>query len=355
MSTVIVMVVLLLIFMSNQFAETLGEAASDLLPRDAVLSVFRLQFVQYVSLLAPVGLMIGVLLALARLNRDSEMAALLASGVGPAALLKPVGLMSLLVASGITWLALVKAPEASRIIEEIRAQAQDEMELGVLTPGRFSSVDGGETIVYVTEVDELTGDLLGVFIERRGEGGTDVVVAERGNAVTNGETGEIQLELRNGKRYVGTPGQNEFYFEEFEGIGIPIRTTMTEFVETIESRSTSSLLQSMDPESRAEFEWRISAPISILLLALLAVPLGKSSPREGRYARLGVGLLIFIIYENSLSIARVWLERETTPQWLGIWWVHAALALFAILMLMSQSGVGVKAPLIPKVRHEPLG
>ena len=83
-STAIVISVLLLIFMSNQFAETLGDAAADTLPREAVLRVFGLQFVQYLAILAPIGVLMGILLAMARLNRDSEMTAL-ASAIADAA------------------------------------------------------------------------------------------------------------------------------------------------------------------------------------------------------------------------------------------------------------------------------
>jgi lipopolysaccharide export system permease protein len=93
----------------------------------------------------------------------------------------------------------------------------------------------------------------------------------------------------------------------------------------------------------------------ILILALLAVPLGKSSPREGRYARVGVGLLIYFIYANTLSIARVWVERETVPAWLGIWWVHVAVTVFAGVLLLRQSGIGIKSTPARQVRHEPVG
>lgn len=352
-STTIVIVVLLLIFMSNQFAETLGDAASDALPRDAVFRVFGLQFVQYLALLTPVGLLLGILLAMARLNRDSEMTVLAACGVGPARLLGPIGFLSILAAAGVGWVALIEAPRAVREIEAIRFEARAEMELGALTPGRFSAVDAGSTVVYAVDSD---GDVLkGVFIESESDGKIVVVVAEEGERLTNPDTGESLLELRNGKRYVGVPGEAKFDIDQFEAHGIPIRLEATEFVEVIEARPTSSLIGASDPESRAELGWRVSVPLSILALTLLAVPLGRSSPREGKYARFGAGLLIYITYANMLSIARVWVERETVPEWLGVWWVHAALALFALAMLLRQSGFGIRAPTKTGARFEPTG
>ena len=353
LSTAIVVAVLLLIFMSNQFAETLAEAAADALPREAVFRVFGLQFVQYVALLAPVGLLLGILLAMARLNRDSEMTALSACGVGPARLLRPMGFVGVLVAGGVGWLTLVEAPAAAREIETIRVDAQTEMELGALTPGRFTAVDGGSLVVYAAGAE---GDVLkGVFIERESDGRVVVVVAEEGQRIMNPQTGESLLRLRNGTQYIGVPGEAAFLIEEFRELGIPIRLERVERDDAIEARATSALIESSDPESRAELAWRLSAPLSVLALTLLAVPLGRSSPREGRYARFGVGLLIYIIYANMLSIARVWVERDVVPEWLSLWWVHAALAVLALALLFAQSGIGTEKPSATRARLEPTG
>jgi lipopolysaccharide export system permease protein len=347
-STLIVMSVLLLIFMSNRFAETLGDAAADALPREAVFRVFGLQFLQYLALLAPIGLMLGILLALARLNRDSEMAALAAGGVGPAKLLKPIGLLSLVVAAGVGWLALVEAPAASRAIEQIRRQAQQEMELGTLEPGSFTTFESGGTVLHPRESDG--GVLLGVFYHSEHDDRT--IVAEAAELIENPQSGELSLILTNGTMYQGRPGELQFSIFEFGRNEWPIQVEETVYEEAIATMPTLALLGSTDPASRAELEWRIAAPLSILVLTLLAVPLGRSSPREGKYARVGLGLLLYLIYANSLSIARVWVEREIVPAWIGTWWVHAGVALLAILLLLSQSGVWAR-PKPVKVRLEP--
>ena len=343
----------MLIFMSNQFAETLSDAASDALPREAVLRVFALQFVQYVALLTPVGLLLGVLLAMARLNRDSEMTALAACGVGPATLLKPIGLIGVATAIGVGWLAIVEGPAAAREIELIRYQAQSEMELGALNPGQFTALDGGRTVVYAAATN---GDiLLDVFIEREINGRIEIVLAEEGERIANTATGDSMLLLRRGVRYEGVPGEANFVVGEFEEHGIPISLDSEAYEESVEALSTTTLLASSDPNFRAELAWRVSVPLSILVLCLLAVPLGRSSPREGKYARFGTGLLIYIIYANMLQIARVWIERGTVPDWLGLWWVHAAILALALAMLIRQSGIAARTPITGGVRLEPTG
>ncbi|NIW24077.1 MAG: LptF/LptG family permease, partial [Gammaproteobacteria bacterium] len=78
----VVTLVLFVILMTNQFAEILDDAAADQLPRDAVFGVLGLTSLRYITMLTPIGLFLGIMLALARLNRDSEMAALAACGIG---------------------------------------------------------------------------------------------------------------------------------------------------------------------------------------------------------------------------------------------------------------------------------
>jgi lipopolysaccharide export system permease protein len=115
-------------------------------------------------------------------------------------------------------------------------------------------------------------------------------------------------------------------------------------VQPVETKPTRALLASSDPADRAELHWRMSSPVSLLVLGLLAVPLSRSSPRAGRYSRLGVGLLIYIIYSNALSIARVWVERGHVAEWIGMWWVHAIAACVGLLLLARESGWLVRAP-----------
>ena len=91
-------------------------------------------------------------------------------------------------------------------------------------------------------------------------------------------------------------------------------------------------------EHVAERQWRFSVPVATILLALLAVPLSRSRPREGRYGRITIGLLVFIIYFNLLSAAKAWTEEGTVDPRLGLWWVHGGILLLTIVMIGLQNG-----------------
>ena len=336
-SWLIVLAVLFLIFMTNQLAEILGDAAADQLPREAVAAIFGFTALRYLTFLTPIALFLGIMFALARLTRDSEMAALAACGIGPGRLLVPIGALTVLLAIGLSWLALETTPTVSRRIEEIRFSADQDIELGAIEPGRFTSPDAGKTVLYPREV--VGDELRDVFLQSQQGERVIAILAERGRRVTDPVTGELSFVLYDGRRYEGVPGEGSFLVLEFDEHGMPIRTEEEkEFVAGTASKPTLALLQSRSLEDRAELEWRVSLPLSLFVLGLLAVPLSRSSPREGRYARLAVALFIYIIYANMTSIARLWLERGLVADWLGMWWVHAVVVAIALLLLARDDG-----------------
>ena len=343
----VVIAVLFVLFMTNQFAEILGDAAANRLPREAVFAIFSLTSLRFVTLLSPIALFLGVMLALARLNRDCEMAALSACGVGPARLLIPILTLTILLAGALTWLSLFLTPNATARIEGIKLQAKEELQLGALEAGKFWSPDGGRTVLYARQV---AGDeLLDVFVQHEEGDRVVAILAASGQRALDPSTGEISFVLHDGRRYEGVPGDNEFLVVDFGEGGFPVRPrqdeTDDEVVELAASKPTSELLGSSRPVDRAELEWRLSTPISMIVLALLAVPLSRSaSPREGRYARLGIGLLAYIVYGNLLAIGRLWLERGIGPEWMGLWWVHLTALGMAVLLLVRQSGVWAPTP-----------
>jgi lipopolysaccharide export system permease protein len=334
-SCLVVLVVLFVITMTNELALIFGDAAADRLPREAVAAVFGLTSLTYLTTLLPIALFLGVMLALARLSRDGEMAALSACGFGPGRLLVPVGVLTLLLVACASWLSLVMNPAASRQIEEIRFNADQHVELGAIEPGRFMSPDSGDTVLYAREV--VGDELRDVFLERQQGDRVVVIVAARGRRVSDG--GDLSFMLYDGRRYEGVPGQGKFLVVEFDEQRIPVRRKEEkEFVAGKAGKPTLALLRSSLPADRAELQWRISLPLSLIVLGLLAVPLSRASPREGRYARLGIGLLIYVVYADMTSIAGVWVERGLVAEWLGMWWVHGVVLVLALLMLMRESG-----------------
>jgi len=331
--------VLLLILLTNQFAQVLDDAAGAELPKNAIFAVMGLSSIQYLTILIPVGIFIAIMLAFARMYRDSEMAAMMACGIGNISLYRPIALLSLLLALVVAWLALDAAPSAQRQVQAIAEEAKKTADLAMLEPGRFLSFGREQAILYAEKVGK-DGTLSNVFVQRRRGDKVIVVVAERAGQRNDAELGRKVLTFNNGERYEGVPGSPEFQVMKFAEHGIPFALRESRPGEMKrEAMSLSELLDAPDSESLAEIQWRVSVPITLMVLTLIAVPLSKSPPRQGRYNNLIVGILLYIIYANMLGASKAWLEQEEIPAWVGLWWVHLLFILFAIVLLMRQNNM----------------
>ncbi len=183
------------------------------------------------------------------------------------------------------------------------------------------------------------GSMENVFLQRRiGDGVVEVVVAERGEQVESDDPDLRFLVLRDGRRYEGVPGTSQFRVVEFAEHGIPYRLPSLDSPDpTPRAMPFASLMRAGNLEHIAEMQWRIGVPLATIILGILAVPLSKTQPRAGRYGRLAVGLLVFIIYLNLLSASKAWIEQGSVSPLLGLWWVHAAVLALALGMLAVQN------------------
>ena len=334
-----VTMVLLMILLTNQFARILGDVAKGKLPKNAAFDVIGLSAAQYLTILVPIGLFLAVMLALGRLYRDSEMPAMMACRVGPSGIYRPLMWLLVPLALGVAWLSIVGTPTALTKISQIAAEAKREADLSSIEPGRFTVIGPHRAVVYGERVS-LDGVMENVFLERRVSGGVvEVVVAKRGEQVESEDPDTRLLVLHEGRRYEGVPGTASFRVVEFVEHGIPYQLpSLRESNPKPRAMTFGRLRASSEPEHIAEMQWRLSVPIATVLLALLAVPLARSRPREGRYGRIAIGMLVFIIYLNLLSAAKAWTEEGTISPLLGLWWVHGCVALFTLILLGLQNG-----------------
>lgn len=334
----VVTVVLLLILVTNQFAAVLGDAAANKLPRWAILQVLGLTTVQYLTILIPVGFFLATMLTLARLYHDSEMAAMMSCGIGPAQLYRAILTLGLILAIVVGALALVVSPEALRQVEVFAAQAKREASIGLLQAGRFVSFADGKAALYA---EALTPDrhLHRVFVQRRDGDRVEVIVADEAWQEDAGNGVRVLIFAR-GHRYEGEPGDARFRLVQFAEHGIPFELPAAGPVKLDpEALSTRALLASSVPANRAELHWRLGVPLTLLVLAVLAVPLARTEPRKGRFAGLASAVLVYLIYANLLAAGRGWIERGQVPDALGLWWVHGLFLAAAAAMLAYQLGL----------------
>jgi lipopolysaccharide export system permease protein len=328
--------VLVAILLSNQLSRVLGQAADNGYGRQVVFDLIALGAIMNLSVIVPVGLLLAVVLTLGRLYHDSEMAALQACGFGPARLLAPLFCFALVIAAGLSWLTFVQVPRADGQVQLLRQSAIKEAQFGQLDAGRFRAFSGGDAVFYAERVDQ-EGLLHNVFVQRETAGRIAVALAD--TATYSKAAGGMHLvTLFNGRRYEGVPGQQDFRVIEFREHGIPIATP--EDVQALtdpDTKPTRALLGSPEPSDIAQLQFRASTPIMALVLTLIAVPLSKLRPRQGRYARVGFAIVVYFVYSNLLSASKVWLVKNDLPPAIGVWWVHAVALALGLYLVVREA------------------
>ena len=334
-----VTMVLLLILLTNQFARVLGDVAKGRLPKNAAFDVIGLSAAQYLTIVVPIGLFLAIMLALGRLYRDSELPAMMACRVGPAGIYRPMMWLVVPLTLGVALLSVEGAPRALTAIDRVGAEARREADLASIEPGKFTVLGPDKAVVYGESVTP-DGLMQNVFMQRRvADGAVEVVIAELGEMVESIDENTRMLVLHNGRRYEGVPGTSQFRVVEFVEHGIPYRLPS---LKTPNPRPRAmaflDLIRSDELAHVAEWQWRVGIPLSTVTLAFLAVPLRRSEPRSGRYGRIAIGLLVFIVYLNMMSAAKAWIEQATITPTLGIWWVHGVMLLFTLGLVAMQNG-----------------
>src|SRR3984957_14772758 len=328
--------VLVAILVSNQLSRVLGQAADNQYGRHVVFDLIALGAIMNLSVIVPAGLLLAVVLTLGRLYHDSEMAALQACGFGPARLLAPLFCFAALIALGTAWLVFVQVPQADSQAQLLRQSALKEAQFGQLDAGRFRSFSGGDAVFYAERVDR-EGVLHNVFVQRESSGRIEVALADTATYSKAAGDGAHLVTLFNGRRYEGVPGRDDFRAIEFREHGIPIATPAGVAGTTDpDTKPTPALLGSRDPSDIAQLQSRASTPLMALVLTLVAVPLSRLRPRQGRYARVGFAIVVYFVYSNLLSAAKVWVEKGDLPPAVGVWWVHLAALAFGLYLVMRE-------------------
>jgi lipopolysaccharide export system permease protein len=332
--------VLLVIIMSGRFIRYLAQAAQGLLDPGVLLLIMAYRIPGFLQLILPLALFLGFLLAYGRMYLDSEMTVLSATGMSQQRLfaysLAPATLVALLAG----WLSLGLAPQGIEHVARILNQQSAMTELDTLEPGRFQSMKNGSRVTYTEELSEDRGSLAGVFISEKQlsssgdkERGISVLVAESGRQEIQAD-GSRYLILENGYRYDGNPGQADYRAIQYEtyGVLLPKPEVAVEITDR-EAMPTRELIGSDKPRMQSELQWRLSIPVLVFVVTLLAVPLSRVNPRQGRFLKLLPAILLYMAYLALLIGARGALDKEKIPAVLGLWWVHGLFALIGLLLL----------------------
>lgn len=328
--------VLLAITFTTQIIRLLGNAAGGSLPADAVMIMLGFGALNYLPVVISLTLFIAVLLTLSRCYRDSEMVVWFANGKSLVDFIRPVMLFALPLVLAVGGLSLFLSPWALKQSAEYANRLDARSDVSRISSGVFRESKNADRVFFVESVDLQSNRIENIFVQSVQHQKLGVVVAEKGYQETH-ENGDKFIVLQNGRRYEGTPGKADYRIVDFERYAMRIESQAKQTgTPSAKTMSPQDILKEPTPERFAELHWRIGLPVSVLILSLLAIPLSYVNPRAGRSANLILALLIYMTYSNLMSIAQAWVAQGKLSPLIGLWPVHAFMALTLLAMFYRR-------------------
>lgn len=332
--------VLFTILVTWTLISILGKAAGGKVASGDVLALIVFAMLNYLPTILTLTSFISVLMVVTRSYRDSEMVVWFASGLSLARWLRPVltfGL-PLVVLTGV--LSLYVTPWAKMKSTEFVQRFEKREDLKKVSPGQFKESSSSNRVFFVEGISGEAAVVQNVFVSTVENNVNTVVVAKEGVIESDQKGGQF-LVLKKGRRYQGTPGQADFQAMEFERYSMRVSTQDPVMGGDVPAAalSTRALVQQGGASNMAELLTRIGAPITCLLLLLLAIPMGFVNPRAGSAANLIIAMLIFFTYLNLGKLAEASVRRGKTDFMLAWWPLHVLVLVWVLVMFAWRLNV----------------
>ena len=323
----VVFATLFTVMVTTSLIRWLGRAANGLTDTASVLPMIAFAAINLLPVLLVLTVYVSVLMALTRAYRDSEMVIWFSSGRSLLDWILPVLGFVTPVAVLVALVAFVGGPWATRQSNEYQARFSQREDISRVSAGQFRESASAGRVFYVESLNDDNTEVRNVFVSQLDAQRELIVVSQKGQIEVM-PNGDRYLVLEKGRRYDGEPGSSSLRLMEFERYGLLLEGR-ADVSGSGASARTMGLLDLLADPSRtnlAELNWRLSLPISAFLMALLAIPLSAVNPRLGRSVNLILALLIYVVYNNMLSVVSAWIGQGRLPFLVGVWVVHAALA-----------------------------
>jgi lipopolysaccharide export system permease protein len=335
-----IFITLLTIVLTFSLVRLLGQAAAGQIANESVLALITFAALNNLSVLLQLTVFIAVLLAFTRSYRDSEMVVWLSAGIGLRRWLGPVMKFAVPVAILVAVLSFVVAPWANKQTSDFRARFQQRTDVARVAPGQFRESADGTKVYFVENFAGKNGLVGNVFVSSIINGHLGLIVSSTGTMET-ADNGDQFLVMLHGRRYEGTPGMVDFKVMQFDKYGVRIESAPPVFTsdDSMKIRSTLELVALHTPRALGELVWRAGLPLSVICLAMLAIPLSFVNPRAGRSANLMIALFVYFIYSNAITIMQNYTTQSRLPFSISVWLIHAVVLAIAIAMLVWRNGI----------------
>ena len=341
----IIFIISLLVF-GNQFVLTAQESIEHGIPFKELIPLVGFNMLRDLPIIFSLSFFLSIIVTISQLYNSSEAVVMNSIGLNDKNfihLIQPMILISFII---IFCLSMFVVPWAKVQKSYEEDKTLNASEFSFITEGKFESFKDGDIVFYASESNSVNTlgeqDMEEIFIYAGNNEKPIIVLASEATKYINSESKSIYLRLKDGFRYEGLPGSKNISILDFDQYDLEIVSGEVQksiaIYSEIEEKTSIQLVIDGGVFAAAELQWRISQPISIFILSVFGVFLGKTTPRTGKGINLIIGLVVFLLYNNTLLIAKSSIESEQLSPLIGMWPIHLFLVVFLIFFYQYREG-----------------
>lgn len=296
-SQLAILFILLLIFFCQKLVRILGAAVDGEIPTNLVLSLLGLGVPEMAQLILPLSLFLGLLMTLGKLYTESEITVMHACGLSKAVLIKAAMVLalftSIIAAVNVMW----AGPWSSRHQDEVLAEAKANPGMAALAAGQFQQATNGNAVLFIESVDGSSfKDVFLAQLRPKGNARPSVVVADSGH-LSQLKDGSQVVTLNQGTRFEGTAMLRDFRITDFKDYqAIVGHQAVALDPNDTDQMDMRTLWNTNNDRARAEFHWRVTLVLTVVIMALMVVPLSVVNPRQGRVLSMLPAMLLYLVF-----------------------------------------------------------
>ncbi|HZB25421.1 MAG TPA: LPS export ABC transporter permease LptG [Vicinamibacterales bacterium] len=272
---------------------------------------------QALGLTIPMALLVGILIGLGRLSGDRETVALLACGVSPYRLLRPVLVIAVAAAAVTCYVMVVAIPQANRTFLAITFDIISKRVESDVRPRVFFEDFPGWTLYAADEAGPGEAGWRRLLVANTARSdASDVYFAAQGRLAIDRAKRTVDLILDDGMQYKTGPDGNTDtlrFTEEFivglnpEAVFPPVTIQKGPNEKTIaelRAGAAEKVAKGMSPHPEViALQQKFSFPVACIVFAVIGLAVGLSVAREGKLAGFVVGIVIIFAYYVVMFLA----------------------------------------------------
>jgi len=261
-----------------------------------------------VAFTCPMAMLVGTIIGLTKMQGDSELVAIRASGVGNLQIALPIVILGIVLSAFAFFVNLKGVPLAATMVRNVALETAIKKLESPIEPGVFNSEVAGYTI-YVKGGDFETGRWKNIFIysEDAANKSLRLITSREGRIDTTGQASELVLENATVSTLPLNPGQGKYVSENIGQVRLAIRTKRGDLIDKLTSselspeelglQQLSEYAAGKDGTERTEAQilWqrRIILSLTPLIFCLLGTAIVLRFNRGGR--GFGISLALFVL------------------------------------------------------------